>query len=211
MYIPRTFAEPDTNALHAFIHAHPFATLVTSGGGLFATHLPLVLRPGDGPLGTLEGHVARANPHHERAQSGSEALVIFAGPHAHITPEWYPSKQRDGRVVPTWNYVAVHAWGCVRFTEDEEFLRPHLAQLTERHESERGSAWRITDPPADYVTKQLGAIVGVEIVIERLEGKWKMSQNRSAEDAAGVVDGLRRTSEPSDEEVARIVEARGRG
>ena len=208
MYIPRTFAEPDTNALRAFMRAHPFATLVTEAGGLYATHLPLVLRPADGALGTLEGHVARANPHHELAASGSEALVIFSGAHAHITPEWYPSKERGGRVVPTWNYVAVHAWGHVRFTPDEAFLRPHLARLTEQHESARGSKWRTGDPPADYFTKQLGAIVGLEIVIERLEGKWKMSQNRSAEDTAGVAKGLRETGDPTDAAVATIVDAR---
>lgn len=150
MYIPRSYAEPETGVLHAFIEAHPFATLVTSTEGLFATHLPLILRQDDGPFGTLEGHVARANPHHRRTSS-SEALVIFTGPDAHITPSWYPSKAEDGRVVPTWNYIAVHAYGDVRFIDDADFLRAHVARLTERHGPARGSAWATDDPPEGYV------------------------------------------------------------
>jgi transcriptional regulator len=210
MYIPQSNAEPDTNVLHAFIEAHPFATLVTSSSGLFATHLPLVLRSGDGPYGTLEGHVARANEHHRRVSDATEALVIFSGPHTHITPTWYPSKQDGGRVVPTWNYAAVHAYGIVRFLDDAEFLRPHLARLTSRHEAARGSEWRTDDPPAEYVEQQLKAIVGVEIVIARLEGKWKMSQNRTEADVDGVIDGLRRSGSEQDVAVADIVEGRKR-
>lgn len=208
MYIPRLNAEQDTEVLHAFIEAHPFATLVTASGGLFATHLPLVLRPKDGPLGTLEGHVARANPHHTLAAGATDALVIFTGAHAHITPSWYPSKLEGGRVVPTWNYVAVHAYGIARFRDDAEFLRPHLARLTERHEAARGSEWRTDTPPAEYLSQQLRAIVGVVIEMSRLEGKWKMSQNRPEGDVKGVVDGLRRSGDAGDAEVAEIVEER---
>ena len=207
MYIPRLNAEQDTSTLHAFIEGHPFATLVTSRGGLFATHLPLVLRPGDGPCGMLEGHVARANPHHELASGAADALVIFTGPHAHVTPTWYPSKSEHGKVVPTWNYVAVHAYGVATFRDDNEYLRAHLARLTERHEAARGSEWRTDDPPADYLSQQLRAIVGVEIVISRLEGKWKLSQNRSEADVTGVVDGLRGSDHAGDVEVANAMEA----
>jgi transcriptional regulator len=210
VYIPRLNAESDTAVLHAFIEAHPFARLVTASGGLFATHLPLVLRPNDGELGTLEGHVARANPHHELATGATDALVIFAGPHAHVTPTWYPSKLETGRVVPTWNYVAVHAYGVVRFRDDAAFLRPHLARLTERHEAARGSEWRTSDPPAEYLSQQLRAIVGVEMEIIRLEGKWKMSQNRPEADVEGVIDGLRQSGDAEDAQVAAIVEERKR-
>ena len=202
MYIPRLNADQDTPTLHAFISANPFATLVTASGGLFATHLPLVLRPTDGPLGTLEGHIARANAHHKLVEGETEALVIFTGPHAHITPTWYPSKLENEKVVPTWNYVAVHAYGTVRFHDDEAFLRPHLARLTERHEAACGSEWRTDDPPADYVAQQLKAIVGVEIAIARIEGKWKMSQNRSEADVNGVIDGLRASTDAQDADVA---------
>jgi len=175
---------------------------VTASGGLFATHLPLVLRPTDGPLGTLEGHVARANAHHKLVEGETEALVIFTGPHAHVTPTWYPSKLEHQKVVPTWNYVAVHAYGTVRFRDDTEYLAAHVARLTERHEAARGSEWRTSDPPTDYVAQQLKAIVGVEIEIARLEGKWKMSQNRSEADVSGVIEGLRASADAQDADVA---------
>ncbi|MEP6619319.1 MAG: FMN-binding negative transcriptional regulator [bacterium] len=208
MYIPRSYAEQDSTVLHAFIEAHPFAALITATGGLFATHLPLVLRPGDGDHGVLEGHIARANPHHERGDGPLEALVIFSGAHAHVTPTWYPSKLENSRVVPTWNYVAVHAYGTIRFRDDDEFLRVHLARLSNRHEQARGSDWTPDDPPAKYVAQQLRAIVGLEITINRLEGKWKMSQNRSEADREGVADGLRQSGTPADADVAQIVSDR---
>jgi transcriptional regulator len=208
MYIPRNFAETETGVLYAFIDANPFGALITANDGLFATHLPLVLRPDVGPLGTLEGHVARANEHHRRVNAATETLVIFSGPHAHVTPTWYPSKEESGKVVPTWNYVAVHAYGIVRFVDDPEFLRAHLARLTARHEPERGSEWTMSDPPAEYVTQQLRAIVGVEITITRLEGKWKMSQNRGEADVDGVVTGLRTSGSVQDAAVADIVASR---
>ena len=205
MYIPRSFAETDTSTLHAFIAAHPFGALITASDGLFATHLPLVLRADAGSLGTLEGHVARANEHHRRIARSCEALVIFAGPHAHISPEWYPSKAESGKVVPTWNYVAVHAYGTVRLVDDPTFLREHLARLTARHEPERGSAWTTDDPPAEYLTQQLGGIIAIEMTISRLEGKWKMSQNRGEADVSGVVEGLRGSGNMQDAAVADIV------
>jgi transcriptional regulator len=213
MYIPRTNAEPRSDVLFDFIDAHPLATMVTASPdhGLFATHLPLILRRDDGPFGTLEGHVARANPQHELARAlpaGSETLVIFTGANAYISPNWYASKSEHGRVVPTWNYIAVHAYGTVRVSDDESFLRPHLERLVARHEAKEPAPWSIGAAPADYIQQQLRAIVGIEIAITRLEGKWKMSQNRPAADIDGVIRGLSESDRPQDREVADIVAER---
>lgn len=208
MYIPRSFVETERETLDAFIQAHPFAALVTARGELFATHLPLVLRPQDGPMGILEGHVARANAHHRLAGPDADALVIFSGAHAHITPSWYPSKADDGKVVPTWNYVAVHVRGTVRFIDDPAFLRAHLERLTTVHEPARGSSWTTNDPPAEYVTQQLRAIVGVELEIAGMEGKWKVSQNRDEADVVAVEAGLRGSGSPDDASMADLVASR---
>ena len=209
MYIPSSNAEHRPSVIHDFIEAHPLGALVTaSADGLFATHLPFVLDRARGPHGTLEGHVARANPHHRQALATPEALVIFSGPEAYVTPEWYAAKAEHGRVVPTWNYVAVHAYGVARFTDDRDYLRRHLEALTARHEGGRATPWALTDAPADYVAQLERAIVGVVIEITRLEGKWKMSQNRSAADIDGVVRGLGASERAMDREVAEIVEAR---
>ncbi|HET7233805.1 MAG TPA: FMN-binding negative transcriptional regulator [Longimicrobium sp.] len=209
MYIPPSNAEHSPEVMLSFIQAHPFGALVTaSAEGLFATHLPLVLDRAAGPHGTLEGHVARANPHHGRTPEVGEALVIFQGPDAYITPSWYAAKAEHGRVVPTWNYVAVHAYGVLEFTDDPAFLRRHLEALTALHESGRDEPWAVSDAPPQYVEQLQRAIVGVRIRITRLEGKWKMSQNRSQADIKGVVRGLSESSSPVDRAVAGIVDAR---
>jgi transcriptional regulator len=211
MYVPGSFAERDLPTLFAFIEAHPLATLVTSAGpeGLFATHLPLVLDRTIGPMGTLFGHVARANPHSRSIpDDASEALVIFTGPDAYITPVWYATTQQTGRVVPTWNYIAVHVYAALRRRDDPEFLRPHLEALTRKHESNQPRPWHVSDAPADFIDQQMKAIVGVELRIDRLEGKWKMSQNRSSADIDGVVEGLGASPEPRDQVVASIVQQR---
>ena len=209
MYNPPSFAEHDVAVMHDFIEAHPLGALVTtSASGLFATHLPLVLDRALGRYGTLQGHIARANPHHELAGEGAEALVLFTGVDSYVTPTMYAAKAKHGKVVPTWNYVAVHAHGALRFVREPDALRRHLARLTARHESSRPQPWSITDAPAEYIEKQLGAIVGVEIEIARLEGKWKMSQNRSAEDVDGVIEGLGASKDPREREVADLVRAR---
>ncbi len=208
MYIPSSNAECRPEILHDFMEAHPFATLVTaSTDGLFATHLPLVLDRTLGPHGTLEGHVARANPHHRQALLVPEALVIFSAPNAYITPAWYPSKAEHGKVVPTWNYVAVHAYGPVNFRDDHAFLRRHLEALTNQQEARRDQPWALSDAPAEYIEQQERAIVGFELPITRVEGKWKMSQNRSTADIDGVVRGLASSSEMGDRVVAEIVQA----
>jgi transcriptional regulator len=209
MYIPPSNAEHDPVILHEFIEAHPFGALVTaSPDGLFATHLPLVLDRTRGPHGTLEGHVARANPHHRHALAITEALVIFTGPDAYITPTWYRSKEEHGKVVPTWNYVAVHVYGTLRFVEGSAFLARHLRELTGRHEAGRDHPWAVSDAPAEFIAQQAQAIIGVELAITRLEGKWKMSQNRPPADIDGVVRGLGGSPNAGDRAVAEIVAAR---
>ena len=191
-----------------YMEAHPLAALVTSSGeGLIATHLPLLVDRTRGTHGTLAGHIARANPQQRQAREGDEALVIFSGSDAYITPTFYASKARDGKVVPTWNYVAVHAYGTLRFISDPTDLRRHLEALTTRHEAPRAQPWSVGDAPDDFA-RQIGAIVGVEIEITRLEGKWKMSQNRGAEDIDGVIEGLGASDDPGERAVADVVRAR---
>jgi len=214
MYIPAPYAEHDPETLFAYIDAHPLATLVSGSAtdGLYATHLPLVLNRDAAPSGVLVGHLARANPHHRVLASGSgEALAIFTGPDAYITPEWYPAKREHGRVVPTWNYIAVHAYGTLHLRDYEDFLRQHLEMLTTRHESPRPQPWHVSDAPAEFIAQQMKAIVGFELTIARLEGKWKMSQNRSDADITGVVQGLAASADPDDRAVAAIVAERRPG
>jgi transcriptional regulator len=191
MYVPPAFAQPDIAELHQVIRRHPFATLVTmTGEGLDANHIPFVIDGGPAPYGTLRGHVSRANAIWSATRADVEALVIFRGPDAFVSPSWYPTKQQTGRVVPTWNYVVVHAHGRVRFVDDPAWLREHVTALTDAHESTRMPRWRIDDAPPEYIEAQLRAIVGVEIPIARLVGKWKLSQNRQPQDRDGVVRAL---------------------
>lgn len=211
MYVPRSFAEEDLPTLFSFIDAHPLGALISNStaDGLVATHLPLVLDREAGPIGTLMGHVARANPHsHCLADGPVSALALFTGADAYVTPAWYATKQQTGRVVPTWNYIAVHAYGTLRFHDDPQLLRAHLEMLTRRHEGARPDPWHVSDAPDDYIAQQMKAIVAVSLEIERLEGKWKMSQNRSDADIAGVVHGLSTSPAPQDQAVAAIVAAR---
>jgi transcriptional regulator len=191
MYLPGHFAETRTEVLHAAIREAGLATLVTTGpGGLDACHLPLLLEPAPAPLGALVGHVARSNPIWREAHPAVEALVIFLGPDAYVTPSWYATKRETGRVVPTWNYVAIHALGRVRFFHDRDRLVDVVTRLTDRQERPRPAPWKVDDAPADYVDAMLAQIVGVELTVTRLEGKWKASQNRSEADRAGVAAGL---------------------
>lgn len=211
MYIPSSNAERDLPTLFAFVEAHPFGVLVTNTAseGLVATHLPLVLDRTSGPMGTLRGHLARANHHVRGLTDGAgESLVILTGPDAYISPEWYATRQETGRVVPTWNYVAVHAYGLPRLCDDPESLRAHLDALTRQHESTRPNPWRVSDAPAEFIAQQMKAIIGVELPIDRIEGKWKMSQNRSAADIDGVVRALGESESANDRAVAAIVQER---
>ena len=192
MYVPPLFKEDRIDVLHDAIRRAGLATLVTlAPDGLIASHVPLLLDPEPAPYGTLLGHLARPNPQARGAVPGVQALAIFQGPDAYITPSWYATKRETGKVVPTWNYVAVHAYGTVEFFDDPERLRAIVTRLTERQEAGRAAPWAVSDAPAEFVDGMLKGIVGFSLPIGRLEGKWKMSQNRPAEDRAGVVTGLR--------------------
>lgn len=189
MYRPPAFREDRPDALRALIRSHPLGTLVTAGtSGLNANLLPFSLVEGTPDL--LRAHLARANDHVADLRDADEALVIFQGPQAYVSPGWYPAKQEHGRVVPTWNYVTVHVWGRPRLFEDEAWLREQLAALTAEHEADQRAPWAIEDAPTPYIAGQLKGIVGLEIPIDRIEGKWKVSQNQSAANRAGVVRGL---------------------
>jgi transcriptional regulator len=193
VYVPTHFEENDVGVLHGLIRAYPLGALVTATpGGLDANHIPFLVHPDPAPFGTLQGHVARANPVWRESQTATDALVIFQGPQSYISPSWYPTKHDTQKVVPTWNYVVVHAHGPLRVIDDAAWLRAHLEALTREHESTRPAPWAITDAPADFVAGMITALIGVEITIARLRGKWKVSQNRSARDRNGVVDGLTR-------------------
>lgn len=191
MYLPAHFAEHDAARLRAAMRDHPFATLVSEGPhGPVADHLPLlVAEDGDGMV--LRGHVARANPLWRAHPPAREVLAIFHGPQHYVSPAWYPTKREHGKVVPTWNYLAVHAHGTLRAADDADWLLDLLRELTDIHEARFALPWRIDDAPRDYLAKMLGAIVGIEIRVTRLEGKAKFSQNQPAENRAGVVAGQR--------------------
>jgi transcriptional regulator len=208
MYIPAHFREDRVPILHQAIKQLGFGTLVTAGkDGLEASHLPMLVHQEPAPFGTLYGHVARANTQWKNVQAGVQALAIFLGPNVYVTPSWYPTKIQTGKVVPTWNYLAVHVYGEIAFFEDPARLREHVAELTDAHETSRAKPWAITDAPSDYIDKMLGAIVGFELVITRLEGKWKMSQNRPEQDLAGVLEGLSREGGEPERAVAEIMAA----
>jgi transcriptional regulator len=205
MYTPPAFLEDDPAALAAIMREAGLSTLVTATGeGLVATPLPFILDENEGAFGMLYGHVAKANRQWRLAPVG-EALAIFAGPDAYITPSWYAAKQEHGKVVPTWNYVAVHAHGPVEFFEDAERLRDVVTRLTLRHESARDEPWAVTDAPERFIDAQLRGIVGLRLPIARLFGKRKMSQNRPEPDRAGVGAGLEGSERESDRAVAAMV------
>lgn len=206
MYLPSHFAETRPEILHALIRAQPLAALVTHGAaGLEANHLPLCLDIGPAGEAALLGHVARANPVWQI--DGAEALAIFQGPQAYVSPSWYPGKREHGKVVPTWNYVTVHALGRLRIHDDPAWIRRLLDRLTAQMESPRAQPWAVSDAPADYIEKMVSMVVGVELRVERLVGKWKVSQNQPAANRAGVVAGLEATGEAG--AMARAVQERG--
>lgn len=196
MYNPKHFQEGRPEVLGAFMRAHPFASLVTLGAdGLIATSLPLLWDPEPGPHGMLTGHIARPNPqganaHGKGAGQGVEALAIFSGPQAYISPGWYRTKREHGKVVPTWNYVTVHAYGPLTVIDDAEWLRRLVTRLTDLHESFSAEPWKVTDAPDGFIDQMLKGIVGIEIPLTRVEGKWKLSQNRPEPDQAGAMAGL---------------------
>jgi transcriptional regulator len=214
MYLPVHFAETRTEVLHALVRAHPLATLVTlSSDGLLANHVPLQLLAGAGPQGRdlLRGHVARANPLWQDRVAGVDALVVFQGPQHYVSPNWYPSKQETGKVVPTWNYCCVHARGALQVHDDADWVRAQVGSLTSQHEEALARPWAVEDAPADYVRSMLAMIVGIEIDVTRLTGKWKMSQNQPPRNRAGVIAGLDGLDEAQAKDVAGLVRERNSG
>ena len=200
----RQFRVQDAATLRALVRAQPLATLVVAHeGALHANHIPLFLDPDRGPHGTLVGHVARANGLWPLLPQA--AVAVFHGPQAYVSPTWYPSKALDGKQVPTWNYAAVHAHGALSAFDDPARLRAVLHTLSEQHEAHRPEPWRIADAPPDYIDRMLRAIVGIELAVERWEGIWKVSQNRTAADRAGVVQGLRAEGTPAARGMADLV------
>jgi transcriptional regulator len=199
MYTPKHFVETRVEALHGLIRAYPFATLVTrAADGLTANHLPFEL-VGE----VLHGHVARGN---ELAQlDGAQVLLVFQGPDGYISPNWYPSKHETGREVPTWNYAVVHVHGRLRVIDDAAWLRRLLETLTDHHEAGQPQPWKISDAPEDHIEKSLRAIVGLEVAVDRIEGKFKLSQNHPARNRAGVVAGLHERDGDGDAELAALM------
>ena len=205
MYVPPAFHEDDLAALHGTMQDARLANLITATAeGLVATPLPLFLAPEEGPHGTLYGHLARANPQWKLRPTG-DAMALFTGPDAYVSPSWYASKREHGKVVPTWNYVAVHAYGPAEFFEDPDRLLEVVTRLTNLHEQSRAEPWAVTDAPASFVRAQLKGIVGLRLPIARVEGKRKMSQNRSAADRAGVAAGLAASDRASERAAAELI------
>lgn len=205
MYIPPAFQEDDVAVLHAEMRAVRLAHFVTAtADGLIATPVPLIVDATEGANGVLYGHVARANPQWKAVPIG-EAMALFMGSHAYVTPSWYATKRETGMVVPTWNYVAVHAYGNVEFFDDADRLLDVVTRLTNLHEGPRAAPWAVTDAPESFIRSQLRGIVGLRMPIARLEGKRKMSQNRNEADRAGVAAGLAASDRPSDRAVAALI------
>jgi transcriptional regulator len=208
LYLPAHFKETRTELLHALMRAHPLATLVASGdSGLLANHVPVQTLDEPAPLGSIRGHVARANPLWRQYRSGSEALAIFQGPQVYISPSFYPSKAKSGEVVPTWDYAVVHAAGTLRFIEDAEWLRNFVTGFTDAHEAPRAQPWKVGDAPPDYIEKMLKLIVGFEFSIVSLAGKWKVSQNRPQADREGVVEHLQAADDADSRGIAAMLAA----
>lgn len=206
MYVPPHFEEQRAEVLRQLIHDSPLGTLVTLGrDGLNANLIPFEFDAAPAPLGTLRGHVARANPVWRDFSQTVDALVIFLGPQSYVSPSWYPSKAQSGEVVPTYNYLTVHAYGPLQTHDEADWLRALVTRLTARFEAKRDAPWNVSDAPAAFVDKQLRAIVGIEIPIARWIGKWKVSQNRPAVDRAGVIQALTENGDPAALELARWV------
>jgi transcriptional regulator len=206
MYIPKAHEEADIDVLHSLIRAHPLGTWVTQiDAELIANHLPFVIDTTRGEFGTLMCHVARANPVWQTHSRTIHSIITFHGPQSYITPSWYPSKHAHGKAVPTWNYAVVHAHGIPRVIENRDWLLAHVNHLTDTHEATQALPWKVSDAPAEYIERLLQAIVGIEIPIAKLVGKWKVSQNRSPADKLGVVAGLMTRDDQQARDIAELV------
>lgn len=193
MYRPKQFEQNDPESMLDFIRTNPFASLVSnSANGLNAEHIPFLVRTNSGSKTVLCAHIAKANPLWKELRDGDSVLVLFQGSNSYISPNWYPSKQTDSRVVPTWNYTAVHAKGDIEFIHDAKWLLSLLNDLTGAQEQAQEQPWKVSDAPEKFIERQLSAIVGIEIVVDDLIGKFKLSQNQSAENRQGVKSGLRK-------------------
>jgi len=204
MYIPPAFLETRLGVMHDLVRSRPLGLLISAVGGLAATPVPFLVDSGAGPNGTLRGHLARANGHWSALAQADECLVVFQGEQGYVTPDWYPSKSETGKVVPTWNYITVQAWGRPAVIEDPAWLRRLLADLTASQERSRPVPWELDLAPEDYLEAMLAQVVGLEIPIARLEGKWKLSQNRAPADWAGVAEGLADPADPHHNEALAV-------
>lgn len=206
MYIPRQFEETRIDVLHRLMKAHPLAAFVVIGdSGLVVNHVPFLIDDTEGQFGTLRAHLPRANPVWRQFSGEAEAVAIFQGPESYITPSWYPSKHADGKAVPTWNYAVVHAHGHPRVVEDAQWLLSHLTELTDEHEAGQALPWKVSDAPKDYTDRLIEALVGIEIPISRICGKWKVSQNRPRADKLGVAAGLESRADDRSHAMAELV------
>ncbi len=206
MYLPSHFSESDPQVLHRLMQEYPLSTLITlTSSGLDANHIPLLLSADEGEFGVLRGHVARANPFWKDFVATTEALAVFQSVDAYISPSWYPTKKENGKAVPTWNYAVVHASGPLRIIDDAQWLRELLTRLTTHHEAAMAQPWSIGDAPPDYIDKMISAVVGIEIPITRLVGKWKVSQNQPLQNRTGVIDGLVSGARPDAAAMAALV------
>ena len=208
VYLPKHFEETRIEVLHALIRDYPFAAMVcATGTGLTVNHIPFILDPEGGDFGVLRGHIARANPLWHLPPPQENALVIFQGPTSYISPNWYPGKAQDGKRVPTWAYAIAHAHGPIRFIHDADWLLQLVSSLSETHEAGQAKPWSVDEAPPDYIERLLGAIVGVEIPIEKLVGKWKLDQNKSELDQAGMLNGLACSPQIGANQLAKFIAA----
>ncbi|MFY9643943.1 MAG: FMN-binding negative transcriptional regulator [Terriglobales bacterium] len=209
MYIPSANEEHRVPVMRSLVAAHPLATLVTLGAsGLIATHLPMVMEDDGSEFGVLQGHIARANTQWKDLVSSMDALAIFAGHQHYITPNWYPGKFEHGKEVPTWNYAVVHAYGPLKMIDDEHWLMNFLHRLTDIHEASSPEPWKVSDAPQEFIHSTLNGIVGLELPIRRLEGKWKVSQNRTESEQKGVIAGLKKLNTPESLAMKALVEGK---
>ena len=208
MYSPKHFEESRIEVMHDLIQGHPLATLITmSADGLNADHITLSIKIDGSPFGTLVGHVARSNP--LLNNTSVEILVVFQGPNAYISPSWYATKNQTGKVVPTWNYAVVHAYGTLRVIDNPLWLRAQLETLTKQHETNFPKPWAVSDAPQEFTERLISSIIGIEIPITRLLGKWKVSQNQPPSNRAGVVTGLSTIDKQDAKSMATLVQLYG--
>lgn len=209
MFQPAVFREERIEPMQAMMKEHPFASVVSmQEGEIVADHIPLMIHPELSYKGVLRGHISRGNSISQKLDESIEVLVMFSGPHHYITPAWYPSKAEHDKVVPTWNYIMVHARGKMTFNTDPHWMLTHLTTLTDHNEKKRNEPWKVSDAPDEFITRQFRGIIGIEIEITDLQGTWKVSQNKTAKDNQGVIDGLIESSSEAASSMAKNVSQR---